>query len=259
MISPYALFEAILKRRIDWLDPSSAYLMSAVLQTHRHKLFDPKIGSPLYAGFQLNASIGEMEKLAPEQIEYIESTDQLTPDLSQVEKLGDLAKVGVADLADLEVTETGLHNGQPKLFLQTLALNCTMSSRRLPKHVADLLPPRQKMPTEGALSSSSNSDDWTPGGWAAWGDMGDFFKKSTEFDHPIQGGTGDCWLIAACPPWLGLYHTASCIGCGPPPENDTGHVNAITLYQKGGVPDALSATVEQSDKALVRTYGDWSV
>jgi hypothetical protein len=50
----------------------------------------------------------------------------------------------------------------------------------------------------GALSGGepANGQQYTPPG-AVWEDPGSFFAEATEFFDPMQGGLGDCYLIAA--------------------------------------------------------------
>lgn len=50
-----------------------------------------------------------------------------------------------------------------------------------------------------ALAGGESKEDkpgYTPAG-ADWADPGDFFEEGTEFFDPVQGGLGDCYLIAA--------------------------------------------------------------
>lgn len=193
VINPYALVEAILKRRVDWKDPSSFKLMSETLQTDYHELFDPKFNSPLYAGYRLNLATGKIEQLKPSEIQYIEPTDQVILDLSKIKKIGDLKNVGVEKIEDLEVSDALVANGKLKLTVKTPSLDKTMTNSNIPKDIASIV-----LPWPGLTKKSATGDpgDWTPD-WGLWKDVGDFFKDVTEFSDPIQGGVGDCWLIAA--------------------------------------------------------------
>ncbi|KAF2675677.1 cysteine proteinase [Lentithecium fluviatile CBS 122367] len=252
VINPYALVESILKKRIDWSDPNSAKLMSEVLQTDYHELFDPKFNSPLYAGFKLNKDTGEVEPLQASDMKIISPTEQLIPDLSKIKKLGDLKSLGVDNLEEAEVSDALVTNGKLKVTVKTPSLDCTLTNSTLTKEVANLL---YVGPTKRA--SSASSDDWTPEG-CQWKDVGEFFKDVTEYNDPIQGQVGNCWLIAAMSAvaWARPYtivHRNRPSGVG-----ETDRVNAITFYQKGGNHDAPTATVEVSDKTLVYNWGDWA-
>lgn len=64
VINPYALVEVILKRRVNWrriADPQK--LLEETLEMPYEKLFDPKYGSPLYAGLKFEPKTMGMERI----------------------------------------------------------------------------------------------------------------------------------------------------------------------------------------------------
>lgn len=84
--------------------------------------------------------------------------------------------------------------------------------------------------------------------------MGDFFKDVTEFDDPIQGAVGNCYLIAAMAAvaWSDPYtivHRNRATGTG-----ETDRVSGIQWYSKGGSKDAPSLMVEVTDKVIVNAF-----
>ena len=247
VINPYALVEAILRKKIDWNDPGSTKLMSDVLQTDYHELFDPKYNSPLYAGFHLNKTTMRMERLEQSAIKIIDPSEQIIPDMSKVKTLGDLKGLGLKKLEDAAVLNALVENGKLKLTVKTPSLDKTTTNSTLPKQIASLVLPRIGLKKSGAGGSS---DDWQPDGYA-WKDMGDFFKDTTEYSDPVQGGVGNCWLIAAMSAvaWakpFSIVHRNRATGTG-----EADRTNAITFYQKGGNHDAPTATVEVTDKTVV--------
>jgi len=251
VINPYALVEAILKKPVNWHEADSAKLMSEVLQTDYHELFDPKFNSPLYVGFRLNKASGRLEKLKASDIKIIKPFEQFTPDLSKVKKIGDLQSVGVEKLEEIPVEEAILSNGKLKLTLKTPSLDRTMTNSTVTEQVATLV-----FYVDKGGETKAASDDWTPDGYQ-WRDMGNFFSDTTEYNDPIQGGVGNCWLIAAMSAvaWSRPYSIVH--RNRPTGEGEADRVNAITFYQKGGNHDAPTATVEISDKILVWQWGDW--
>jgi len=254
VINPYALVEAILRKKIDWNDPGSTKLMSDVLQTDYHELFDPKYNSPLYAGFHLNKTTMRMERLEQSAIKIIDPSEQIIPDMSKVKTLGDLKGLGLKKLEDAAVLNALVENGKLKLTVKTPSLDKTTTNSTLPKQIASLVLPRIGLKKSGAEGSS---DDWQPDGYA-WKDMGDFFKDTTEYSDPVQGGVGNCWLIAAMSAvaWakpFSIVHRNRATGTG-----EADRTNAITFYQKGGNHDAPTATVEVTDKTVVYDWGDYS-
>lgn len=61
--NPYALAEAILKKRVNWKRVDSQKLLEKTLGMPYEKLFDPKYESPLYAGLKLNPQTKALERI----------------------------------------------------------------------------------------------------------------------------------------------------------------------------------------------------
>lgn len=64
VINPYALTEVLLKRRINWKRVTNPRAMlEKALEMPYEKLFDPKYGSPLYAGLSLEPGTSKMQRM----------------------------------------------------------------------------------------------------------------------------------------------------------------------------------------------------
>lgn len=254
VINPRALVEAVLQRKIDWENPESTKLMSDVLQTDYHELFDPKYNSPLYAGFRLNKTTMQMERIQQSEIKTVDPSEQTVPDMSKVNTLGDLKEFGIKKLEEAPVLNALVENGKLKLTVKAPSLDKTLTNSTLPKAIAPLVIPSLGLKR---AAGGESTGDWQPEGYA-WKDMGDFFKDVTEYSDPVQGGVGNCWLIAAMAAvaWakpFSIVHRNRATGTG-----EADRTNAITFYQKGGNHDAPTATVEVTDKTVVYDWGDYS-
>src|SRR6478735_10049463 len=69
--NPYSLVEALLGRNIDKLSINSARIISNVLQTDYHELFDMKHGSVLFTGLKLNEKERKAEKLSEKDMRIL--------------------------------------------------------------------------------------------------------------------------------------------------------------------------------------------
>jgi Calpain family cysteine protease len=238
-INPFALTECLLGKKIDWTLPESVNLLSDTLQTDYDELFDMKFNSPIFAGFKLNSS-NMAEPLSAKDMKVMTDEDRQLPSLSAVKKVSDLQELGIKDINDTEVKRAWAANGKLNLILNSAATNKKLSNTTLSKEVFDLSTPFRTKAEVG----------WTPPGYA-WRDVGDFFKDVTEFNDPIQGSVGNCYLIAAMAAvaWSDPYsiiHRNRATGTG-----ETDRVNGIQWYSKGGNKDAPNLMVEVTDKVIV--------
>ncbi|RYP75906.1 hypothetical protein DL771_002170 [Monosporascus sp. 5C6A] len=245
-INPRALVEAVMGRKVNWNDKSSLQLMSDTLQKQYDELFDIKFGSPLYTGLKLGPD-NKVVRAKPEELKILADQDLATPDLSVLKKLHDLNGVGVDDLSAVPVTQAWLTNGKLNVQLNVPTLNKTISNLSLTKTFFDIL-------VGGSAPSGSAPSEWTPAN-ATWKDVGDFERQVTEFNDPIQGAVGDCWLIAA----LSAVAWALPFTIVHRPRrtslNDSDHVDQLTFYSKGGSHDAATGTVEVTEQILVGNVG----
>jgi hypothetical protein len=186
--NPRALAEIVLGHPVDWAgidDPDA--LLEEVLLTPREQLFDPRHGSPVYLGFRLDDSGAVIEAPAHEpQVGPTPESDDAPQLPDTITSLKDLQPVignlGEAKVRSVVPSRAGgwtvelAAGGKPAQRLIDAVFDRRVLDELLPIHIVDL--------------------GWTPDG-AQWTDTGSFFHEAAEFFDPIQGGLGDCWLIAA--------------------------------------------------------------
>jgi Calpain family cysteine protease len=238
-INPFALTEALLGRKVDWSLTESANLVSETLQTDYDELFDMKFNSPIFAGLKLNSS-NMAEPVSKKEMKLMTDKDRQTPSLATVKRVSDLENLGIKDINSTDVKRAWTINGKLNLVLNAAALNKKLSNTTVSQPIMDISTPFRPSAAVG----------WTPPGYT-WRDMGDFFKDMAEFDDPIQGAVGNCYLIAAiaavawADPYTIAHHTR------PTGPGDTDRVNTIEWFTKGGSKDAPTARVEVTDKVIV--------
>ncbi|KLU89867.1 hypothetical protein MAPG_08837 [Magnaporthiopsis poae ATCC 64411] len=174
--NPYAMVEAILGRKVDKTSVEVARIMSDVLQTDYDELFDMKHHSVLYAGLQLSEDKKMAEQLSHKDMKILSENDMMTPDLSRVDKLKDLEKLGVQDIGNAKVKMCRLHNGKLRLVLHTYRLGHRLSNKEVTRALNDLITPFRH-------SSDGKDSKWTPPN-SSWRDGYDYFFE-------IQGGHND--------------------------------------------------------------------
>lgn len=219
--NPYALVEAIIGRRIDRNSVNAANLISQVLQTDYDELFDLRNNSVLFAGLKLNEGERRAEQLTEKDIRLLRERDLITPDLSRVQRLGDLEQIGLKDLGQTRVKHARIQNGKIRLVIQANA-----NDNRLARQVSnrELTTTLNELMTPFRLSRNDNPDEggdrqkWSPPN-ASWRDMYDYNFQSVNrrminditnfsigdgrrvtrhnFDDPEQGASTNSWLIAA--------------------------------------------------------------
>ncbi|KAH8650655.1 hypothetical protein BGZ60DRAFT_421500 [Tricladium varicosporioides] len=245
-INPFALTEGIIGRKIDWSDPESMRIVSETLETDYSELFDMQFGSPIFAGLRLNDK-GVAEPLKPNEVSFPKQSERITPSLAGVKKVSDLEKLGVKDIGSSPVEHAFLANGKLNLVLEApQKLNTKFTNQSMPQEVFDLV----------SHVGHTVKAGWTPIGFT-WKDVGDFFKDSTQYNDPIQGAVGDCWLIAALAAvaWADPYHIEH-RNRSTSPDNDIEHVNALQFYSKPGGRDAPTARVEVTDSVIVNSMSN---
>jgi Calpain family cysteine protease len=241
-INPFALTESLLDKKIDWTLPESFSLVSETLQTDYDELFDMKFNSPLFAGLKLKSS-DMAEPVSAKDMTVMTDEERQTPSFSTVKKVSDLQNLGVKDINETEVKRAWATNGKLNLVLNAAATNKKLSNTTLSQQIIDLSTPFRTNAEVG----------WVPPNHT-WRDMGDFFKDVTEFNDPIQGAVGNCYLIAAMAAvaWADSYtivHRNRATGLG-----ETDRVNGIQWHSKGGSKDAPNLMVEVTDKVIVNSW-----
>jgi hypothetical protein len=136
----------------------------------------------------------------------------------------------------LQVDQASVHNGKLSLVLPApAALSKKITNTAVTKPIFDL-----------AVAETP----WPPPG-TTWKDIGDFFKDSTEFNDPIQGPVGNCYLIAALAAiaWADPYHIIQRTRATSP----TDHTNGIQFYSRPSHRhNGPTGLVEVTDKVLAK-------
>ncbi|WP_458205944.1 C2 family cysteine protease [Haladaptatus sp. NG-SE-30] len=219
--NPYALAELIEDEEIEWdeMEDVEGFLEST-LGTSYDELFDPKYGSPLYAGLTLTED-NTVERMSPDEMkrEKMETeADTLTPDV-EVSSEPDTEMPSSVGTLPSEVRE--LLVGSPRKEDDEVAMDGGMSldadvsveetteptlerlddeaSTDIEVEVTDVGPEVKSMQSKTELTTDLErtvSVGWEPRG-IDWIDAGEFFKQGAEQFDPVQGAVGDCYLIAA--------------------------------------------------------------
>lgn len=244
-INPYALVETLLGRKIDRCSTNSARVISDVLQTDYDELFDMRHDSILYAGLKLNERERRAEEMHERDMQILEESDLITPDLSRVEKLDDLEQVGLRDteMGRMRVKCARLQNGKLRLVLDAPhSMGKRVSNRQVTMTLNELVTPfRMKGHHHWTPPNSSWQDMYgvlmrnmarsmindmrnfqiggmgrdlmgyrnrsldccesranSPNGFSrSSGFNGYIALQQNQFDDPVQGATGNSFLIAA--------------------------------------------------------------
>lgn len=234
-INPYALVEAMLGHKLDKTSFSVARIISDVLQTDYDELFDMKHESVLYAGLKLNQKERCAEELRESDIKILEERDLVTPDLSAVQRLNDLERIGLKNLGETKVKMARMQNGKLRVVLDAETVARTVSNRDVTMSLNELAV-RFRRDRENRQKGK-----WTPPN-SSWRNMNEvifqhlpqrlvtdmtrmrihnycetnqmYFNNinmnscnytmnnncrtlMNKFDDPVQGATGNSWLIAA--------------------------------------------------------------
>ncbi|KAM6513119.1 hypothetical protein FALCPG4_015590 [Fusarium falciforme] len=260
-VNPYSLVEALLGRNIDKFSINSAKIISNVLQTDYDELFDMKHCSVLFAGLKLNEKERKAEKLSEKDMKILNEQDLMTPDLSEVQKLDDLEKIGLKDLGKTRVKVARMQNGKLHLMLHAHSLGKTISNRDVTMSVNELVSPFRMQ-----------KGQWTPPN-SSWRDMYDYFFQSVNkrligdltmfeigekretmrnFDDPTQGCAGNSWLIAAL--FSVFWSDPVAINRATRVHYDKNEKKrlAIKFHDKGGDNNGKTETVELYEKAFAK-------
>ncbi|ORY70185.1 uncharacterized protein BCR38DRAFT_503387 [Pseudomassariella vexata] len=278
-INPYALVEAMIGHRLDRHSMSSARIISDVLQTDYDELFDLKHDSVLFAGLKLNRQDRRAEELDEKDTKILQEKDLVTPDLSRVQKLEDLEKLGLKGFGESRVKMARMQNGKLRLVVDADSIARTVNNRDITMTLNEL-----------ATRFRREKGEWTPPN-SEWRDVrealyqnipqriiGDLNRFSlngqsyngqynnnnqismnncthrNRFDDPVQGALSNSWLIAAI--FSVFWANPSVINRAPREnhrrrEEDNDEHNRrhrdrlqIKFHDKGGRNNSKTETVE---------------
>ncbi|KAI1881849.1 hypothetical protein JX265_000675 [Neoarthrinium moseri] len=218
-INPYAMVEAMLGHKLDRRSMNVARILSDVLQTDYDELFDMRHKSVLYAGLQLNEKERRAEQLHEKEMKILDERDLMTPDLSRIEKLGDLEQIGLKQLEHTRVKMARMQNGKLRVVLDAHSIGRTVTNRELTRSMNELATPFRHNDHEKGRWSPPNS---------TWRNIDEIVfqhynqrlimdlnrvrlgnhnfnhismenecNHANRFDDPVQGATSNSWLIAA--------------------------------------------------------------
>ncbi|KAK4133558.1 cysteine proteinase [Trichocladium antarcticum] len=186
-INPFALAEAILGRKLDWNCAATGRMLSSVLQTDYEELFDMRFKSILYAGIRLNDREDMAVPIPVRGMHTLTESDMVTPDFSRVQKLGDMGDMGLEDLASIRVKHAIMSNGNLRLTLEPRSVGKTLCSSEMTTTFRELATPFRV----------NAKEEWTAPN-STWTDISGCCRQdATMFSNPVQGATGNSWLVAA--------------------------------------------------------------
>ncbi len=231
-INPFALVEAILGRKMDWNDASTARILSSILQTDYEELFDMRFKSILYAGLRLNDHGDMAEPIPAKDMHTLTESDLVTPDFSRVQKLGDLGHMGLKDLDEIRVKHAIMSNGNLRLTLKPQSVGKTLSSSEMTTTFRELATPFR----------IDKKEEWAPPN-GTWTDIGGCYRQdATMFSNPVQGATSNSWLVAAL--MSVAWSDPSMIKhCSRTSSSASDCSLSIKLHSKGGDKDAPTSTI----------------
>jgi hypothetical protein len=229
-INPFALTEALVGHRLERNSRDAARIISDVLQTDYDELFDLKHRSVLYAGLRLDSKQREAEELKKEDMKILEERDLVSPDLSRIETLQDLEKVGLKGLGNTRVKVARLQNGKLRLVIDGHTISRTVSNNEVTMSINELATRFRRIKSEGHWSPPNSTwrdaesvmrynrvsrdmiDDFRRIGLReglrgylnSEAVMGNTINLRNQchnvlnrFDDPVQGASSNSWLIAA--------------------------------------------------------------
>lgn len=186
--NPYALAEAVVGHAIDWAAVASPErMLEEVLRTPYEQLFDPKHGSPLYVDQHVDEK-GNVVRSAPTFTDVPSGNDAERPDLADLtgaRTLAELVRMLTPDEAErIPVRSVVQRDGGA---LVDLGEGPSVHQRRMSEifrpDLREVFFPLFKLGYHPANCS--------------WTDVGRFYDEAAEFFDPVQGGVGDCYVIAA--------------------------------------------------------------
>ncbi|KAK9771970.1 putative Calpain catalytic domain-containing protein [Seiridium cardinale] len=218
-INPYALVEAVLGHRLNHSSTNVARVVSDILQTDYDELFDMKYNSVLYIGLALNEKERRAEELNRQDIRIFREQDLVAPDLSRVQKLGDLKHIGLRDLNQIKVKLARLQNGKLHIVLDPDSIPRNLSNRNITRTLNELaspfrvedersygVPPNcawrfidEAVSKNSTYSFTSDFDNRLHLGPRDYNGMNVFADSAhvRRYNGPVQGATSNSWFVAA--------------------------------------------------------------
>ncbi|KAI1129112.1 hypothetical protein F5Y10DRAFT_276947 [Nemania abortiva] len=212
-INPFALAENMIGHKIDRQSITAIRIIQDTLQTDYEELFDMKHHSVLYAGLKLNKEERKADELEEGETKILKEKDLVTPDLSRLDRLGDLEDIGMKELGNVRIKRAGILNNKLHLVLHADDIARTVGNREVTQTINDICLPFRR--------DSGRKDSFTPPN-SSWRDarevlmmrnmrrgmISDYntlfdyggsreYQAVRKFDDPIQGATANSWFVAA--------------------------------------------------------------
>lgn len=194
VINPFALVELKLGRKINWqniADPRR--LLEQVLGKPYHQLFDPKNGSPLYAGLKNDAERKVMVRDETDPIFTARTPEEAL--VSVLQRTGKVSKRSEEAREEQEEREElVLRQGIERLLSEvaTKRSDAALKVEKLSQIRRELIQNRRY----DVLPPSIDIFKFLLDGFD-WIDPGHFFTDSARPIDVIQGSLGDCYFVAA--------------------------------------------------------------
>ncbi|KAJ2975623.1 hypothetical protein NUW58_g8303 [Xylaria curta] len=212
-INPFALAENMIGHIIDRQSITAIRIIQDTLQTDYEELFDMKHHSVLYAGLKLNEQERMAEQLDEGEMKILKDKDLVTPDLSRLDKLGDLENIGMNEVGNIRIKRAGILNNKLHLILHASAIARTVSNREVTQTINDFCLPFRR-DNERKESFPPPNSSWRDarevlamrnmrrGMISDYNTLYDYgasreFHGMRKFDDPTQGATGNSWFVAA--------------------------------------------------------------
>ncbi|KAI1274106.1 hypothetical protein F5Y07DRAFT_225499 [Xylaria sp. FL0933] len=212
-INPFALAENMIGHKIDRQSLTATRIIQDTLQTDYEELFDMKHNSVLYAGLQLNEKERMAERLEEGETKILKEKDLVTPDLTRLDRLGDLEGIGMEEIGNLRIKRAGIRNNKLHIVLHANSIARTVCNREVTQTINDFcLPFRREKERESFTPPNSSWRDardvlmmrnMRRGMISDYNTLFDYgggsreFHAMRKFDDPIQGATGNSWFVAA--------------------------------------------------------------
>ncbi|TRX95134.1 hypothetical protein FHL15_003826 [Xylaria flabelliformis] len=210
-INPFALAENMVGHKIDRRSITAIRIIQDTLQTDYEELFDMKHHSVLYAGLKLNRDERMAEELEEGETKILKEKDLVTPDLSRLEKLGDLEDIGLKEVGDVRIKRAGILNNKLHLVLHANKIAKTVGNREVTQTINDFCLPFRRDNEESFTPPNSSWRDareiimmrnMRRGMISDYNTLFDYggsheIQVMRKFDDPIQGATANSWFVAA--------------------------------------------------------------
>ncbi|KAI1165648.1 hypothetical protein F5B18DRAFT_669363 [Nemania serpens] len=216
-INPFALAENMIGHKIDRQSITAIRIIQDTLQTDYEELFDMKHRSVLFAGLKLNKDERVADELEEGETKILKEKDLVTPDLSRLEKLGDLEDIGLKEVGDIRVKRAGILNNKLHLVLHADKIARTVSNRDVTQTINDFSLPFRRDDKQREFTPPNSSwrdardiimmrnNNMRRGMISDYNTLFDYggyggsreFQGMRKFDDPIQGATANSWFVAA--------------------------------------------------------------